>query len=388
MLYKKLLKTFSTSAKPPQRTFLYDYHVNQLKAKMVEFAGYDMPVNYKDGVLKEHLFCRESAGFFDVSHMGQVKIRGKARFDFIEKVVVGDISGLNTNGSALSLILNDNAGIIDDTIVTKLDDHIHMVVNAGNKYKDLDHMKIIQAKYFQDKDLSIEYIEDRSLIALQGPKASEILQTLLKDQIDFKKVPFMTHLDFSKTKIAGFDLMISRSGYTGEDGFEISVANNQTIEFVDLLFKDPRVKPVGLGARDSLRLEAGLCLHGNDIDENINPAEAGLMWTVRKKNFNFIGGETLEAVKKKGVDKKRVGFTVEANAGTARHGVEVLKNGNKIGIVTSGTYSPILKTGIGMAYLNKDETKNGNIVKGSVRGKEMALKLCKMPFVPSKYHKI
>lgn len=296
----RIFRRFASTSEKVEKTPLYDYHVNKLNAKMTNFHGYLMPLQY-EGLVKEHFSCRENAAVFDVSHMAQLKIFGKDRAKFIEKLVVGDFQNCPVNTGFLSLILNDNAGIIDDAIVTKFDDHIHMVVNAGNKYGDLEHMFQVQKEYFPNADISIQHLTDKALIALQGPKAHIVLQKLV-DQ-DLSKYLFMNHF-YAKCPQLNTQLQVCRSGYTGEDGFEISIQDNLAADFCDLLFQNDFVKPAGLGARDTLRLEAGLCLHGNDIDATVNPAEAVLMWTVRKEPVEkYIGYDALQQNKK---DRKSV----------------------------------------------------------------------------------
>lgn len=379
-------KGFASTKEVLLRTPLFRYNQEVLKGKMVPFAGYEMPVQYPDGILKEHLYCRESGGYFDVSHMGQIKIRGKDRVAFLETLVVGDIQGLKENASTLSLILNEKAGILDDTIVTKFEDHIHMVVNAGNKFTDLEHMKNLKETLFPKSDISFEYLDTRALIAIQGPKAASLLQTLVTE--DISKVPFMNHVHVKVPKLNTV-ILASRSGYTGEDGFEVSVEGSKSEALSDLILADGTIKACGLGSRDSLRLEAGLCLHGNDIDPTRSPAEAALMWTVRKNpERKYLGFDALEAQQKQGVKEKRVGFVTDGSS-VARHGAEIFsEDGKKVGIVTSGTFSPVLKYGIGMAYLSSKSSKIGTALKAKVRGKDVNIKVTKMPFVPSRYFKL
>eukprot|EP01017_Pseudomicrothorax_dubius_P033769 TRINITY_DN4554_c0_g3_i2.p1 TRINITY_DN4554_c0_g3~~TRINITY_DN4554_c0_g3_i2.p1 ORF type:complete len:394 (-),score=104.58 TRINITY_DN4554_c0_g3_i2:171-1352(-) len=387
MSLRRLYRSFATtSSEALKRTALYNYHVNKLKAKMVPFAGYEMPVNYPEGVLQEHLHCRNNASLFDVSHMGQVKITGKDALEFVESIVVGNIAGLKSNHSTLSLILNSHGGIIDDTIVTRFDDHIHMVVNASNKNNDLQHMNGYKSLKFARKDVNIIPFESNSLVALQGPKSAEVLQQVFG--LDTSNFYFMTHHEVNLQKL-GTKVLISRSGYTGEDGFEISVPSDKIDAFCDLLLANSSVKPAGLGARDSLRLEAGLCLHGNDIDEERNPVEAALMWTVRKTPglAPFIGYEEVQRATKEGVKQKRVGFLVD-ETGIVRGGASIMnEQGQTIGTVTSGTFSPILKKGIGMAYVNTEVSKIGTSLVAFQKGRPLKVKVSKMPFVPAKYYR-
>lgn len=380
----RIFRRFSNETQNLEKTPLYNYHIQKLKAKMTNFHGHVMPIQYPEGLVKEHFSCRENAAFFDVSHMAQLKIYGRDREKFIEKLVVGDYKNCPPNTGFLSLMLNDQAGIVDDAIVTKFEDHIHMVVNAGNKYGDLQHMFKIKQEVFPNDDITIKYLQDRALVALQGPKAHVALQKLIDK--DLSKYVFMNHF-FAKCVPLDTDLQICRSGYTGEDGFEISIKDNKVEEFCDLLFQNDFVKPAGLGARDTLRLEAGLCLHGNDIDATINPAEAALMWTVRKEpDQKFIGYEALEQ-KKKSITKKRAGFIVQ-ESGVLRQGMEILDaEKNKVGYVSSGTYAPSLSKSIGMCYVPPKLAKIGTELYGVVRGKPLKIQIAKMPFMPHKYYR-
>jgi len=384
-LTTRLVRRFASTAaqgEKLEKTPLYDYHINKLNAKMTNFHGHVMPIQYSEGLVKEHFSCRENAAVFDVSHMAQLKIYGRDREKFIEKLVVGDYLNCPVNTGFLSLILNNEAGIVDDAIVTKFEDHINMVVNAGNKYGDLEHMFRVRDEFFPNSDLKIEHLQDKALVALQGPKSAQVLQALV-DQ-DLSKYVFMNHF-FAKCPQLGTDLQICRSGYTGEDGFEISISDKKVEAFCDLLFANSFVKPAGLGARDTLRLEAGLCLHGNDIDATINPAEATLMWTVRKDpRDKFIGYEALENSRKK-LSKKRVGFVVQ-ESGVLRHGMDVEDaEGNKIGTVTSGSHAPSLGKSVGMCYVPPKFAKVGTDLFGVVRGRKLKIKIEKMPFVPHRY---
>lgn len=266
------------------------------------------------------------------------------------------------------------------------EDHFHVVLNAGNKHIDMAHMTKILEEEFKGRDIKIETLFDnKSLIALQGPKAAEILQKYISSPLS--TLPFMGHIYDKVNEIHGADIQICRCGYTGEDGFEISIDNDHIDQFVDLLFSDKNVAPAGLGARDSLRLESGLCLHGNDIDETTTPFEAVLMWTVRKnaENAPYVGHDALMAKKAAKRTVKRVGFVME-KSGIPRHGSDILNDdGKKIGHVTSGTFSPNLKIGLGMAYVNAKDSKVGNKINIDVRGKSFAANVTKMPFVPQNY---
>ncbi|CAN0121540.1 unnamed protein product, partial [Ectocarpus fasciculatus] len=256
------------------RTALYDWHVEN-GGKMVPFAGYWLPVQYDGlGVLKEHLHTRaeNSCSLFDVSHMGQLKWTGSNAVSFLERMTVGDIGGLKDTEAKLSLIMNEAGGIVDDTVITNAGDHIYMVVNGACKHKDLDHF----SKYIGEfADVHLEHMEDQQLLALQGKGAHPVMERLTGQ--DLSRMPFMSSTTGS---VGGVPCRITRCGYTGEDGFELSVAPDRAVELASLLAACPEVQPAGLGARDSLRLEAGLCLYGNDLDETTTPVEAGLVWTI------------------------------------------------------------------------------------------------------------
>ena len=363
--FSKTIRSIGNKSVELQTTSLNTYHKTVLKAKkMGSFCGYDMPIFYDGwGIMKEHIACREYAAVFDVSHMGQVKIYGNDREEFVNKIFVADTAHQPVNEAKLSLILNENGGIIDDAIITKMSDHYHIVLNAGNKNGDVAHMNQLLHSQFTGRDLRIEsFFDTKSLVAFQGPRAALILQKYMPQGVDLKKLAFLGTLVTNIPELDGEVLHITRCGYTGEDGFEISVSNEKVERLCDLLFEDPKVAPAGLGARDSLRLEAGLCLHGNDIGPDVTPVEAGLMWTVRKKgDIKFIGQEAIEKVKaEKSFSHRRVGFIMETEKGIPRPGVEVLNEESEIiGKVCSGGFSPILKRGLGMAYLKVGNTKVG-----------------------------
>jgi len=297
-----------------KRTAFFELH-KELGGKMVPFAGYELPVEYtgeNGGIMKEHLWCRAEgkASLFDVSHMGQIKWTGKDRASFVEKLVVGDIKGLGEKEGRLSLITNADGGIIDDTVITNAGDYIYMVVNGACKDGDMAHFREQLAE--TDMDVDFEYCEDLQLLALQGLGAPSVLAPLVS--IDLSKMPFMTGVD---TPIAGIEgCRVTRCGYTGEDGFELSVPSKDAVQLAQVLLENAAVNPTGLGARDSLRLEAGLCLYGNDIDGTTSPVEGALAWTMggpkgrRRLEQGFIGADkflTPEG-KLKAVTKKRVGL--------------------------------------------------------------------------------
>ncbi|KAG0216076.1 hypothetical protein BGX28_005971 [Mortierella sp. GBA30] len=368
-----------------KKTVLYDYHVEN-GGKMVPFAGWSMPVQYANlGVGASHNWTRTNASVFDVSHMLATRITGKDRVKFYESLTVADIENLPVGSSTLSVFTNENGGIIDDTIICKHEDSLYVVSNAGCADKDLAHIRS-HLTAFQNKggDVDLKIIDDHALVALQGPKAAEVLESLVgKDLRDF---PFM---DGRFMTIKGIDCHVARSGYTGEDGFEISVPNSDAVEFTKMLIQDPRVELAGLGARDSLRLEAGLCLYGHDLDETITPVEAGLTWTIGKRRRvegGFLGAEKIQDQLKNGVSRRRVGLIVQG--APAREGALIYSNGELVGNVTSGCPSPSIKKNVAMGYVKNGLHKSGTELEVEVRGRKQKAVITKMPFVPAGYHKV
>jgi len=383
-LSKSTVRSFgSTPEGPLKKTALNALHF-ELGAKMVPFCGWEMPLQYPDGILTSHLHCRTKASLFDVSHMAQLHWTGKDRVKFLEHLVVADLGALPKQHAKLSVIMNEKGGIIDDTVITNRGDFIYMVVNAGCADKDLAHFKK-QLEIYNKKgyDVKMEHI-NRSLLALQGPSAEGILSRLVKE--DITKMPFMTAQEMV---VDGLNCLVSRCGYTGEDGFEISVENTQAVKLAKKLLSFEEVKPAGLGPRYSLRLEAGLCLYGNDLNEDISPIEAGLAWTIgarRKTEGGFLGSDIVLKQLKEGVKKKRVGLFVTGPP--AREHTPLLDKGKQVGEVTSGTFSPILKKGVAMAYLPTELSKIGTEVSVNVRGKTSPAVVTKMPFVPTNYKRV
>jgi aminomethyltransferase len=356
----------------------------ELGGKMVPFAGYDMPVQFPAGILKEHLHTRSAAGLFDVSHMGQAWLIAEDGADpaiAFESLVPADVQSLEPGQQRYSQLLNDTGGILDDLMVTRPiaalgRDRLYLVVNAACKDQDLPHI----AKALKGR-IRVEPLEDRALIALQGPKASGVAARLFGPTL--ATMPFM-----SQTVVAfdGIDLWISRSGYTGEDGYEISVPNDQAEALARLLLGDPTVEPIGLGARDSLRLEAGLCLYGHDIDTTTSPIEAGLLWSIgkrRRAEGGFPGAETVQKQIAEGATRKRVGILPDGRA-PAREGTLILDadGGTEIGQITSGGFGPTVGGPVAMGYVPIDYAKPGTPVFLSVRGKSLPATITKMPFVP------
>ena len=358
------------------KTVLYDYHVSN-GGKMVPFAGYQMPVQYPDGIMKEHQQVRSAAGIFDVSHMGQFSIYGKEDdYLTLEKIVPIDLKNLKLNQSKYSVLMNNDAGIDDDLIVTKVDSGLNIVLNAACKHKDIKriHEVIDPSK--------TKLHEDLSLIALQGPKAVDILEPIIEG---VKKLTFMNG---NKFRFKGEDLFINRSGYTGEDGFEISISNELVEDLCNSLLESKEAKLIGLGARDSLRLEAGLCLYGHDLDSKITPVEASLTWALAKKNReegNFLGADKIKEQIANGARKKRVGIQPEKII--AREGSKIFKNDKEIGVVTSGGFGPSVNSPVAMGYVLKEFSNEGDDLELEVRGKRYAAKVFKLPFYKKNYVK-
>jgi aminomethyltransferase len=361
-----------------QKTALYETHKN-LGAKFVPFAGYEMPIQYKDGIIKEHLSTREYAGFFDVSHMGQFFISDKENLETaLEKIIPADLKELKINHSKYSFLLNDRGGVIDDLIITKRKGGFSIILNAACKEKDIKQI----TKYL---DSSYDYILDEklSLVALQGPKAADILEEKIPG---IKKLKFMQGGEFL---INSNKCYITRSGYTGEDGFEISISNTEVKTLIEF-FIDKKVKPIGLGARDTLRLEAGLCLYGHDLNEDINPIEANLKWAISKRRRlegGFNGYKTIKKDIDKGTAKIRVGIKPEGKI-IAREGVKIFSDKNsEIGFITSGTFGPSVKIPVSMGYIDSNFSTEGTEIKIRIREKIYDAKICKLPFYKKNYVK-
>ena len=369
------------------KTPLFDLHVS-LGAKMVPFAGYDMPVQYPMGVMKEHNHTREQSGLFDVSHMGQVIIRAKSGDTrdaalALETLVPMSIAGVAINRQRYAFFTNDTGGILDDLMVANRGDHLFLVVNAACKDADIAHMRA----HLSDA-CDIEVIEDRALLALQGP-ASEI--ALARLSVDVAAMKFM---DVVTTEIMGVACWVSRSGYTGEDGYEISVPNNKAVELAEALLGMEEVAPIGLGARDSLRLEAGLCLYGNDIDTGTTPVEAALTWAVQKvrrtggeRAGGFPGADVILAQFDDGAARKRVGIQPAGRApmrgGTALFASET--STDQIGEITSGGFGPTVQAPVAMGYVPTELAAIGTEIFAEVRGKRLPATVAAMPFTPANF---
>lgn len=346
-------------------------------ARMVSFAGYQMPVQY-EGVMAEHLWTREHAGLFDVSHMGQVLLTGDAPDAALETIIPGDIAGLAVNRMRYSLLLNDEGGILDDMMVTRRAKDLYLVVNGACKYDDLAYMR----ETLPD-EVVITLLDERALLALQGPKAAEALSRLIPDVTDLY---FMQAGHFL---FEGMALWISRSGYTGEDGFEISIDCDHAASFADRLCAIDSVRPIGLGARDSLRLEAGLPLYGHDLDETTSPVEGDLGFAIskrRRSDGGFAGAQRVLGELTSGAPRKRVALTVEGRQ-PVREGAELFAGDTPIGTVTSGGFAPSIGAPIAMGLVKSSLAQLGTALEAEVRGKRIAVTVAAMPLVPHRYHR-
>lgn len=366
-----------------KKTALYDLHC-ELGGKMVPFAGYEMPVQYPAGIMQEHHHTRASAGLFDVSHMGQAYVHGIGGADpalSLEKIMPGLLNRLKPGAMKYSLLLNDEGGIMDDLMITRTHDAsstLYIVVNAATK--EQDYTRLEQAL---GDEITLEPMEDHSLLALQGPKAVDVLAELAPD---VKNLGFM---QATSVTLEGVVTWVSRSGYTGEDGFEISIPAVRAEAFARRLLADDRVLPIGLGARDSLRLEAGLCLSGHDFDQNRDPVEAGLTFALsklRRDRQDFCGADRINKTLKDGPQQVRVGLKPEGRA-PVREGAEIIaqEGGEPIGIITSGGFAPTVGAPIAMGYVPKHLADIGTEVYISLRGRAIKAVVSKMPFVQQNY---
>jgi len=363
---------------PLQKTPLHALHVS-LGARMVPFAGYDMPVQYPTGIVAEHLHTRSQAGLFDVSHMGQARLDGAGAAQALERLVPGDIQVVKRDRIRYTLFTNASGGILDDLMVTNLGDHLHLVVNAACKIEDIAHMKRAL-----EPAVRVTPLPDRALLALQGPAAATVLARLAPG---VKVMPFMT---VATHTLAGVPCLISRSGYTGEDGYEISLAADAAEHLARRLLAEPEVKPIGLGARDTLRLEAGLCLYGHDIDTGTTPVEADLGFALgkrRREGGGFLGADVILRQLREGTARKRVGILPEGRA-PARDGTEIRDAGGAlIGKITSGGFGPSIDHPIAMGYIASAHAAVGTSLSLMVRGTPRPAKVVPLPFVPHRYYR-
>lgn len=370
------------SSAPLLKTPLHALHI-ELGAKMVPFGGYDMPVQYPTGVMAEHKHTRAAAGLFDVSHMGQVRLIGDGAAAALETIVPVDVIDLGLFKQRYALFTNDQGGILDDLMIARRPDDLFVVVNAGCKVQDIAHM---QAK-IGDK-CQVLPLPEQALLALQGPQAVTALSRL---NPDVAKLTFMTGGFFN---LDGIETFLTRSGYTGEDGFEISVHQDQAVELARKLLAQPEVKPIGLGARDSLRLEAGLCLYGHDIDTSTTPVEASLTWAIQKvrraggaRAGGYPGAAVVDEQLAKGAARKRVGL-VSSERMPVREGAKLVNaEGVEIGVVTSGTLGPTVGKPVALAYLAKEFAALGTEVFAIVRDKRTPMTVSSTPFTPNGYYR-
>lgn len=364
-----------------KRTPLYDLHV-ELGAKMVPFAGYDMPVQYKAGVMKEHLHCRSAAGLFDVSHMGQVVLRARdpeVAKAGLERLIPQDVLGLTEGRQRYGFFTNDTGGIEDDLMFANRGDHLFLVVNAACKDADIARLRAAL-----EPEVTVKQLDNRALLALQGPKAEAVLAE------HHPMVADMRFMDVATVPLAGAECWVSRSGYTGEDGYEISVPVAAATEVAKALLAHENVEAIGLGARDSLRLEAGLCLYGQDMDGGLNPVEASLAWAIQKvrrtggaRAGGFPGAGVILPALDDGVHRHRVGLQPEGRA-PMRQGVPLFaaaEGGDQIGFVTSGGFGPSVGAPVAMGIVANGPHTIGTQLYGEVRGKRLPVTVAKLPFV-------
>ena len=353
-------------------------------ARMVPFAGYEMPIQY-EGIVAEHEWTRTSAGLFDVSHMGQLLLSGPDLDAAVEAVLPIDLSTLKLGQQRYSLLLDEEGGVLDDLMVSRWPEALYLVVNGATKWDDIGHLR----EYLPD-EITLNHLDDHALLALQGPKAADALARHATGDYPLSALTFMK---FGRFTIAGHNVTIARAGYTGEDGFEISLPGHAAAEIADLLCGEPEVKPIGLGARDSLRLEAGLPLYGHDMSPETSPVEAGLVFGINKRrrtDGGYPGAERINREIMEGTARKWVGLKVDGRM-PAREGAEVFVGaenvGPKIGTVTSGGFSPSLGYPIAMAYVASEHAAEGTALEIEVRNKRLAATVVPTPFVPHRYYR-
>jgi len=363
-----------------KRTSLYEVH-KRAGAKIVEFAGYEMPVQYAS-VIEEHRRVRQSVGVFDVSHMGEVEVWGSDALDFVQRITTNDASKLREGKVQYSAMSYEDGGIVDDLLVYHMKDHFMLVVNASNIEKDYSWMLQHASGDVVLKNVS----DDIALLAVQGPKSLETLR-----QLSSAELSSLPYYHFVRATLAGVNTVISRTGYTGELGFEIYFLSQADIaeKIWNAIVREGErfaITGAGLGARDTLRLEMGFCLYGNDIDQTTNTLEAGLGWITKLDAKDFVGRETLLKVKRDGLKRKLVGFTLDDRA-FPRHGYPIHLNGSAIGYVTSGTFSPTLERGIGLGYVTIEHARNGGTINILIRNKEYPATIVDVPFVKKENNK-
>lgn len=352
-------------------TPLYPLH-QQLGAKMTAFAGYSMPVQYAKGIIHEHLHCRSRVGFFDISHMGQCQITGKTAAEALENLTPGGIVDLKLGQQKYTVLTNAEGGVIDDIIVTRIESGLAIIVNAGCKDKDF--------AYLRGRLSTSRFVElaDRALFALQGPGAAAVMAKFSAQAVA------LSFMQSGEVDIEGVACTVSRSGYSGEDGFEISLPQADAERIACLLLAEEGVEPIGLGARDTLRLEAGLCLYGHELNETITPIEAGLQWIFKKDHRDFPGAEKILGQWQGGAERVRVGLLVDGRI-PVREGCEIIHQGQQIGYVTSGSFSPSLNRPVAMALLDRQFAEHGTALTAVVRNSPISVTVSPLPFVPHRY---
>ena len=356
-----------------KQTPLHQLHLD-LGGKMTEFSGYQLPVHYQHGIIHEHLHCRNHAGFFDISHMGQCLILGEEAVDEIERLSPSNIIGLKPGQQKYTVLTNEEGGIIDDIIITRMDSGLSIVVNGACKDKDFDYLASQLSNHCQFIGLN-----DQALFALQGPKSAAIIRKFSAHAAD------LTFMTACECEIGGIKCTISRCGYTGEDGFEISVANACAETLARLILAESDVIPIGLGARDTLRLEAGLCLYGHELNETITPVEAGLQWLIKTGRNDFPGADKIILQLQQGAEIKRVGLVVNSKVPVREGSVIINENAEVVGHVTSGSFAPSLGKPVAMALLDRHYAGFGIQVYAKVRGQFIAATVSQLPFLPHRY---
>ena len=350
-----------------QKTSLYDNHVNS-GATIVDFAGYLMPVRYKEGIIEEHLWVRNHCGIFDVSHMGQAMFYGENIQDILSNLTPTNFSQIKNGTCKYTVLLNEEGGIFDDLIITKISENEFFIIwNASRKHENL--------KYVLSHFPNVKYkILDKALIAVQGPKTFDVIQNIFPE---IATLPYMKFMSVNSSKYG--DIIITRTGYTGEKGIEISIENSHASSLWNELLHSDFVRPIGLGARDSLRLEVGYPLYGNDLDQETNPISAGISFIMTKSHTNYIGFKNIDDIVKNGVAKRRVGMILK-DRGVLRHGYKIFYNGVEIASLSSGGYSPVLEQSIGMAYLPTN-IQYGDCIQVEIRGKMLDAHVASLPFL-------
>ena len=371
----------SQQGRVPERTALYSLH-ERLQARLVDFAGYSLPLQYANGIKAEHLHVRQEAGLFDVSHMGQIRIVGGNVAAAMESLVCGDIDSLAEYQQRYTLLTNEEGGIIDDLMVTRVPEGLFLVVNAANKYSDFSY---IQSQL--ELTCRVEMMEDYSLLALQGPAAVSVL-----DHFD-RRISDLTFMRAGVFQLAGTECLVHRCGYTGEDGFEISIHNDFAAQLAEELISIEQVQPIGLGARDSLRLEAGLCLHGHDIDASTSPIEAALNWAVAAKYRNnkvspqFPGAGRIMQELKEGTSRLRVGLRATGKQPVREGSVLLDEDGEACGRVSSGGFGPSCQAPVAMGYVDSQYAAPGTELGVKIRDRFHTIRVAELPFVEHRYHK-